>query len=729
MPPSRSGPAVLLLLASGFLLRLSSWNGVFRDGEIFFIDTDDFYHLRRIMTAAANFPALPTFDYYLGYPEGFHCPWPPFFDWFVGGVTLAAGLGAPTLELSRIIAALAPPLAGTLALALFYAVAREILPFRGAMGALAVAAVLPMPVFYSLLGRPDHHCIETLWVLAGMLSVLRLLGAETERERKRWTAATAAASVLGLLSWVGTFFFSVAMFVFLIHEMMSQAGRGDQPLAAQRWFAAVFLLQVPCLFMSSAGNHWYAEGRIVFDALSPFQPMLMLVLGLWCLCLRQWATRGATTAGVLSCAGALAASGFLLAKSLPGLKSFISTPPVMFKAVSEMQPLLKPFGHWSLENVSAYFGAAFWLLPLLSWLFYVEERSPRRRLILVWTLMTGLLALWQTRYALHLSFPFALLLGFGVQRLGEKLEVIPELKFSGGRRWAGAIAIILTGGILFNALKNVAGLALTDAENLTGSADLLDACRWLRDNTPPTRSLWKDEGPPEYGVYSHAPIGNQVAAIAQRPAAAGNMHTLRRALEVSTAFFFLEGQDAAHDFLRRRGFRYLLLTDIIHDGLLPLFARLEGLRGFDTSVKPDGSLVIPRRILDLIYTRLYVLDGYSSSRGSPRPAALDRFRLVYESHSKPHGTSLYKIFEVVSGARLQGRCGSGALVEAETPVATNQGRSFQFRNSIRCGKSGAYEMRLPYAGRYSVGHNGIRRAIEAPEDLIVSGGILSAHFR
>lgn len=720
---------VWLLLASGLLLRLSSWRSVFRDGEIFFVDTDDFYHLRRIMTAAANFPALPTFDYYLGYPEGFHCQWPPLFDWFVGGVTLAAGLGAPTLELSRIIAALAPPLAGTLALALFYAVAREILPPRGALPALAVAAVLPMPVFYTILGRPDHHCFEILWVTAGWLSVLRLLRAETEGERMSWTAAAAAASVLGLLSWVGCFFFSVAMFLFMVFEMTRRKQRVEQFREPHRWFSAVFLIQVPFLLMASAGNRWYAEGSIVFDALSPFQPLLMLVLGLWCLGLRLWASRGAAASGALACAGALAASGILLAQSLPSLKSFVSTPPPLFKSVSEMQPLLMPFGIWSMANVSAYFGAAFWLLPLLAWLFYVEERSSRRRLVLVWALMTGLLALWQTRYALHLSFPFALLLGFGVQRLREKLEIVPELNFSGGKHWSGAIVIILSGGILFSALKNVAGLALTDAENITGSADLLEACRWLRDNTPPTRSLWNDEGPPEYGVYSHAPIGNQIAAIAQRPAAAGNMHSLRRALELSTAFFFFEEQDAAHDFLRRRGFRYLLLTDIIHDGLLPHFARLEGLQGFDTALKPDGSLVIPRRISDLIYTRLYVLDGFSSPTSSPRPAALDRFRLVYESPGKPHGTSLYKIFEVVSGARLQGRCGSGTVVEAETSVTTNQGRVFQFRNSTRCGKTGAYEMRLAYAGRYSVVQKGIRRSVEAQENLIVSGGGLSAHFR
>lgn len=717
------GLGTILLLLAAFLVRLSPWKSIFRGGDIFFVDTDDYYHLRRMMTAAANFPGLPGFDYYLGHPSGFSVQWPPFYDWIMGALTWVLGAGAPTLELSQTTAALAPPVLGVIGLCLFYAVARDALGSRGARVSLAFAAILPMPVFYTMLGRPDHHCFEIVWVLAAWACASRLLSSENRHECLIWASGTAASLLLGLLSWVGTFFFALILFIFMMFEMIRHEPSREKSPEPHFWFAAVFLLPAPWLLWAGTGVSFD------FDALSLFQPLLMTCCGLWCLFLYIRRDQGWTWGAFAVLAAATSATGLLLRQGVPSLAAYAELAPPMFQSASELQPFFKPHGSWSLDNARAYFGSALWLLPLAAGFFATEKMSPLRRLALFWTLLTGLLAVWQTRYALHLSFPAALLLGYGAVRLYEKIRKLPELAINGGSLWAAGLVLLVSTGLLFSALKNVAGLSLADPESLTDSADLLSACRWIREHTPPTRSLWKDEGRPEYGVYSLHSIGNQVAAIAQRPAVAGNMHVLRRALENSVIFFFMDDSARARAFLRRGAFRYILLGDMIHDGLLAHYARMYGLKGYETASRSDGALEIPAKVWDLVYMRLYVLDGGSAPgrRGQPSVPPLDTFRLVYESEGERHGTSRFKVFEAVEGARLSGRCAAGTRVEGSIQVITSRGRQFRYQNDSLCGRTGRYEMNLPYAGIYDIGRGGaaLRRRISAAEEQILSGALLS----
>lgn len=228
-------PWPLVLVAVGLALRLAPWRAVFRGGQVFFIDPDDYYHLRRMMTAAADFPRLPSFDAYLGFPSGFHCNWPPLYDWSVGLLTLIAGLGHPGLRLSQTVAAFVPPIAGAATLWLFYRVASRILERRAALWALAIAAALPMPAFYTALGRPDHHCVENLWFLLALLPILFVLE-RSDKEPSRWSILwTAALLAAGVLSWIGSVMFSAILSLFGISEFVSRRG----PSRTLLWLGAV----------------------------------------------------------------------------------------------------------------------------------------------------------------------------------------------------------------------------------------------------------------------------------------------------------------------------------------------------------------------------------------------------------------------------------------------------------------------------------------------------------
>jgi len=721
--PGRSGShGAAALVLGGLAVRLSDWAAVFRGGRVLFLDTDDYYHLRRIMAAAQDFPRLPDFDPYLGFPRGFAVNWPALYDRFVGVLTLLVGAGRPDAATSMRVAAFVPPLAGAATLWLFWRAARRLCGEAAALWAVTFAAVLPPLVFYTALGRPDHHCFENFWLLAVLLALLRVLDARDERGRARAAARLAAAGALGALFWIGAVSLASAVFLFVLVELAA-ARRGLAPAAAFFWIGAAFLAEAALLLPSGLTSRWGAAGEALFDAPSLFQPLALAAAGFgtWAFHWRRargWRDARAAAAG----AAAFAATALLAARGVGSLARYAAAPLPVFGVFSEMQPLLAPYGRWGPQTLLADFGWTFLLLPPLAFLYARAERRFEARLALCWAAVTGALALWQARYGLHFALPAALLLGWGAEKAAARLA--PAL---GARGAALARAAVAAGALLLlaPALRNLAGLALAAPDDVTGSPDLLAACDWLRENTPPTRSLWRDEGPPEYGVYAIHSLGDQVAAIAQRPAAAGDMHFLPEAILDSIRFFFESSPDGAYAFLRERRFRYVLLDDMLHDGTLPMYARLFGLDGFDSAPRPDGGLALAPRVWSLVYPRLYVLDGTRPPGAAASLAPVEHFRLVYESPTERFGVRAYKIFEVVAGARVEGACWGG-VVSAETTVRAASGREFVYRDEAACGADRRFRLALPYAGRYALGAGDRRGRLAVSEDDVVSGKLRRA---
>jgi asparagine N-glycosylation enzyme membrane subunit Stt3 len=713
----RAAGAAAALIAAGLAVRLSDWAAVFRGGRVLFVDTDDYYHLRRIMAAAAAFPRLPAVDAYLGFPAGFAVNWPALYDRFVGGLTLLAGLGRPDLRVSQLVAAAVPPLAGAATLWLFWRAARRLLGEAAALWSLAFAAVLPPLVFYTALGRPDHHCFENLWFLVCLLALLRLLDARTEKARALSAAALAAAGAVGALFWIGQIGLAATGFLFALAEL-ARPRRDAAPERALFWLGAAFLVEAVLLLPSGFSGPW--AGEALFDAPSLFQPLALAAAGLWIWALVWRRAEGWRPGRAAAAAGlAFAATAALAARGVASLARYAAAPLPVFRTFTEMQPLLAPFGRWGLGTVLANFGWAFFLLPPLAVLFARAERRPAARLLLAWAGTTGALALWQTRYALHFALPAALLWGWACARAAAAVSE----RFSARRLPLprAAAAVLLAAGaavLLAPALENCAGLALAPADAVTGNPDLLAACDWLRENTPPTRSLWSDEGAPEYGVYALHSFGDQIAAVAQRPAAAGNMHFLPDAIMNSIRFFFEDDPSSAYAFLRGKRFRYVLLTDLLHDGTLPMYADLFGLNGFEAVPTPDGGLRVSPRYWSLVYPRLYALDGAAQAGGAV--ASVEHFRLVYESPTQAHGVHSVKVYEVVEGARVEGACRAGR-VEASVSVLTNEGRSFVYRDAAACGPDRRFRLALPYVGTYSLASGRRRFTVSVAERDALDG--------
>jgi asparagine N-glycosylation enzyme membrane subunit Stt3 len=668
------------------------------------------------MVALANAPFLPTFDWYIGYPTGFYCPWPPLYDCMAAWIGRLAGFGGPSREFMMQLVSFIPPLGGVATLGVFYRVCRQVMSDRAALIALALASVWPMFLAYTILGRPDHHCFENFWFVTAALFVMKLFD-ETHRANKFFALAAGVSLAMGCLFWIGSLYFSGILFSVVLGEYVLHSRRGQRLSASLRDFPLVFFVQIPILALIGGNNHWYSSRTVDFDSLSIFQPLVMAVFGFWLSLLAEWFSHKRWW---LLGIWALAACGASSALILWGLRSVIHfaflLPPI-FKTVEELQPLL---GHWpnlNFQRAMEFYGWTFWLAPLLALAFGTTQSNPRKRLVIFWFMLSLILSLRQLRYGLHVSLPFALLLGYGADLA---LTRIHERTEKNQRRFAAVMFIVFSIGLLSpiqETVRTILGLKGFPPKR----ADLVETCEWIRDHTPKTRSLWVDEGRPEYGVFSLHDIGLQIASIAERPAVAGNYHTMNRSIMESLDFFFETDSEKAYRFLAQRNFRYLVLADIIQDDTLSSYARLYGKPGYDPVHGLGNTIHFSPRMWDLVYTRLYVADGSRGFTENRIIEAADHFRLVYESRTSANGVALYKVFEVVPGLGLKGRCQPATAIEASNVQRSSQNRPWTYHAYARCSPRGTFEMRLPYVGQWMITNQRRTLRTDVSEEDILTG--------
>jgi dolichyl-diphosphooligosaccharide--protein glycosyltransferase len=135
--------------------------------------------------------------------------------------------------------------------------------------------------------------------------------------------------------------------------------------------------------------------------------------------------------------------------------------------------------------------------------------------------------------------------------------------------------------------------------------------------------------------------------------------------------------------------------------------------------------------------RLHLLDGAATTAGDFEVPAAPHFRLVWESPglldralritgARDVRPSTYKLFEVVEGARVRGRCVQGGPVRLRVRARTNM-RSFDWVNEAPC-VGGRFEMRVPYAsGGAHLGQGPREREVAVSDAQVRAGDVVSAN--
>jgi dolichyl-diphosphooligosaccharide--protein glycosyltransferase len=255
---------------------------------------------------------------------------------------------------------------------------------------------------------------------------------------------------------------------------------------------------------------------------------------------------------------------------------------------------------------------------------------------------------------------------------------------------------------------------------------------WIRDNTPPTKGWDDTREAPGYAVFADWQYGHLVTWVSRRPVLANNFgYQLRGESLGEVRRVWLAPDEASLEAAcRRRGIRYLLLTDVPRRSpelLLPPGAA-KGARG----PSPAEAALLP-------CGRLYYHDGEEAPPGG----LPGRFRLLHESDGpdgeRPLSTGLEgaRLYEFVPGASVSGRSRPGGAVSVSVRLVSRTGRIFRFRAEGRADGEGRFALPVPYStegangttvplGRAVVSSGSRTAAVAVTEGDVLRGGTVDA---
>jgi dolichyl-diphosphooligosaccharide--protein glycosyltransferase len=235
--------AVVLI---AFLMRMISYSAVTANGSINVLGYDSFYHMRRILYTAVNFPQPLNFDSYINYPNGFEVGWPPLFDFLGALLANILGGGHPSLHTTEFAGALLPVLLGVLAIIPLYIAAASVFDRKTALLGALIFAVIPAHVYISRFGAVDHHVAETLlstsayacfllalkWAREGSLSLTSLKTISSEKKLIKSLALAGASGLffaLLIYTWIGApvFVSFIVFYAFIQTTLDLKAGKSS----------------------------------------------------------------------------------------------------------------------------------------------------------------------------------------------------------------------------------------------------------------------------------------------------------------------------------------------------------------------------------------------------------------------------------------------------------------------------------------------------------------------
>ncbi|HWR26064.1 MAG TPA: oligosaccharyl transferase, archaeosortase A system-associated, partial [Methanosarcina sp.] len=308
----------------------------------------------------------------------------------------------------------------------------------------------------------------------------------------------------------------------------------------------------------------------------------------------------------------------------------------------------------------------------------------------------------------------------------------------------------------------------------------LEACMWLRSNTPVTGMDYNGiyQAPAgggafqypaaAYGVMSWWDYGHYIETIGQRMPNAnpfqagigGRRFSINEPNEPGAATFLtanseengssvLEAIDPAPD---KSGARYIvsdtkMATDIF--GAMPEWT-LDTAGYYQTYQTGNGYQSLPSdRYFKSMEARLHIFDANG----------LKQYRLVYETEAYPNqtqelgykqvynvffegnlslvDTGYVKIFEYVKGANITGTAAPNEAVKISTTIKTDQGRTFEYSQSTTADPSGRYNFTVPYStegpisegtqfktaptGPYILSYGGTTKEVRVNEGAVMKG--------
>jgi oligosaccharyl transferase (archaeosortase A-associated) len=553
--PSTHVLAIASVVAVAFGLRLIlTWNAVFGEDYVSFVENDAWYHMRLVDAVVRNFPWRIWHDPYLLHPAGEAVNAGPMLDWIVAGVALLIGGGAPSPRLVDLVGAFVPPVIGALTVVPVYVIGRELFGRVAGLWAGVLVAVMPgQLVLRSVLGFTDHHCLEILLSTTAMMFVILAIGAEDRSGRRRATLLAGFSLGCYCLTWGGAVLFVAVLSAFAGAHLLVDSLKGRDAPGTVR-------VVVPTLLLAAGMVAPWINVRPQFRYQCVGAVAAALMLWGSDVVRRVAQRRGWYPVLWVSCVAlaAIAAVWLLLQQGETAATllsdAFRTSPFRQRGVVREAQPLMlsehwKPVPLWREYTVGLPLSVAGFFFVLLT---RVLPAAPRI-LLVVWTAIVLAATFGQIRFAHYLGVNVALLAGLMCARaLGAAASRPPLMML---------LSVVLA---LVLAIPGWTYLAPLVRQQSPLAGGWHDALKWMEVNTPepfgdPSTYFHPDavrSPQSEYGVLSWWSSGYWISRMARRVP----ISNPRQSGAVEAAAFFLSTSEAeARSISRKLGARYTIV--------------------------------------------------------------------------------------------------------------------------------------------------------------------------
>lgn len=690
-----------LVLALAGYTRLANLEGTFAQGKVFFGGLDSYYHVRRITLAVEHYPAVPTSDAYVNYPDGARLDWPVGFDLAAASLVKLAQVFAPGQRTLEVVLTFINPALGVLTCWLTILLCGALAGRGAGLIAGLFVAVMPLLTGYAVVGRVDHHAAEPLLLLVPAICLLRAVGSGTNRGSPRWAVGCGLALALGIAVWLGAvvvIFCAAASLGLAV--VLGRGGDGERERLS-RTGAVIFGTATLALVGVALAHPWAWEGSFAYFAPSWLHPACCLLALIAFLIMGRLARRGQGSGGLLTILIGVPAVGFLLLALLSGalrenLKAalgYVTRTELQIAQVAESLPLF----HGGLARAQEQYTLLLYLTPVV-WAALIlrwRQLSPGMRLLTPWLAITSLLALTQLRLGL---------LGAPLVCASWAIVVVQAHDLLGRRTERRLLPGIIVGAGLLLALLPTA--PLHRPVTISGTRNFLmshDALGYLARQADRPGDHMDHLTRPSFSVLTPWVWGHWILQLAGQANVAnplGQTETNLNGVRASAAYYLSDNPREADQVLERRGVRYILAA--------PMLASLESVARFsmftaDELVRqnPGGKKQVQPLYFRLMNTRLHHFDGRRYRLEGKRIPPLRNLRLVFDCAAPAaelgRRLNYCKLFERVRGARLRGQAPPGSRVALAMSVASNRGRRFDYKDGAVAGADGAYEIQVPYA--------------------------------
>lgn len=687
-----------LLLLMLFVIAIILWfiiPFITRDKNLpVFTTPDPFYHARRVLVTVNNLPHLPNFDYYISYPSGAYCIWPPLFDFLPALVIYILSAGNPNISLVEMVCAISPVVWGLLVILLTYKIAGGLLGNTIASISAFIIAISPITSAYARFGYFDHHIAEVF----GLLLIFYFLIRPDANKYVKWIGLGLGFGI-SLLLWQGSILFIGITFFVLI---------------ARREFNAFisYLIALIMILPFSINTH-YVDSPFSYRGLSLLHISLLLIATLIFLIFVLVKKKNILAICSIILFAFLV---FFLLKS----QSFIRGMFFIFKndpwlaTILEFKALIIQSGYLDNLTVKQSFGFAYYVVPIMFLILFLEYRIKYKPLInfYVFCLFTAVMSFIGVRYGIWFVPFFAILFAYFLKRVYDIFR--------------NKIGILVSTMLFFINLLAFKPKGYT-AFAKSPDREMVNACHWIRDSLPEAGDILLPHEKPQYGIMCFWDVGHYVVYLGGKPVTSSNFGNDAPNFQKVNEFFLTTSEDDAIKQLKDFNARYIF----IYGGIRNIYLASKYLK------------MNPSEFLDLYYTKDNAGAVFTIMQPRKLGSATTNYRLFqhlgrgfYEHDtfytSYPHFrlryfSNIIRIFELVKGATIIGK------TTPKTPVVINFELSlpkvnFAYFDSLLSDSTGNFSVVVPYAsnnGRcYEISIGTKKKKVFVTEEDVRKGGVI-----